>query len=1241
MSTNLEKKESTILEPSKKKYPYKRSDEPPQKALENMVKQYIEDLTNYDRRRRFTTNELEVRFGTRGVKPLTKIDYDNVIVKLRSFGFSCENEQGQYMMRMTPEVLDPITGKVQPSHIRTELNGYNAIQDFCKNGNNLEEIHNNLIKYGGHSPVQFVRKSNVIVNDTRIFPVNFDDFNFRVSYQSETTMDIRHENISSILKGWVGLKKTFRYINRVTFVHPDFPVKVDMSILKTSSMSEKDKREFRYDYNTDDAHVFENPEVYEIELEVDNNKANLQNFKDADKLLESIRKVIKYVLMGLQETNYPCAYPEQYKIINEYVDMINKAVEKEERRDVKDNEKNRSREMNSRYPIFIGPSSCTLQIENILPISDNTTVPNIRTNYTVTDKADGDRNMMFISNSGKIYLINNNMKVIFSGAYTTNKEIINTLMDGEIIKHDKNGKFINLYAAFDIYFINGKDVRSYGFVPTKEGDNPSKFRLPILKNIIKVLRPKSIVPDELISPIRIQSKQFYPANPAVDNIFKACGYILGKEQENILEYNTDGIIFTPANMGVGTDKIGKLSPNNKNTWAYSFKWKPANFNTIDFLVTTKKGDAGTDLISPVFQDGLNTSETMQLSEYKTVILRCGFDENEDGFINPCQQLLEDKFPTMDTNLEGKKKRGDFKPVQFYPTSPSDLSAGICNIMLKKDDTGINQMYTEENEVFMDNTIVEFRYEMTNDQHWRWIPLRVRSDKTIQLRQGKPMFGNAYRVANSNWHSIHHPVTEEMISTGNNIPDEIDDEDVYYNTKPGERSKSRTDALRNFHNLYVKKLLISSVAKKGDTLIDYACGKAGDISKWISAHLSFVFGIDIKKDNLENRLDGACARFLKYHKMFKTMPYALFVNGNSGANIRSGLAMLNDKASAITRAVFGQSSKNISETLGPAVARQAGKGENGFQISSCQFALHYFFENHITFQNFMRNLAECTKLGGYFIGTAYDGKLIFNLLKNKNRGESEYLYDGDKKIWEIQKEYEGESILADDISSLGCQINVFQESINKMFPEYLINFDYLERVMVNYGFKLITRSEANSLGLPEGSGLFSELFNQMTTEIKNNKFKKNDYENAVNMNSIEKKISFLNRYFVYKKITNVNAEQISLELLEEESEKVKVTVPTPVIPKKIPVKQVKKLRLVVEPEKPRIRKLNRTLILQGDFEEEEEEEEQREEEKEEQRPIEQGIPVEVIGETQIPIEEKIMIKPKKTSRKLKPKITENV
>ena len=37
------------------------------------------------------------------------------------------------------------------------------------------------------------------------------------------------------------------------------------------------------------------------------------------------------------------------------------------------------------------------------------------------------------------------------------------------------------------YFINNNDVRPYGFVPRKMDDDRSKFRIPLLESLIKIM----------------------------------------------------------------------------------------------------------------------------------------------------------------------------------------------------------------------------------------------------------------------------------------------------------------------------------------------------------------------------------------------------------------------------------------------------------------------------------------------------------------------------------------------------------------------------------------------------------------------------------------------------------------------------------------------------------------------------------------------------------------------------------
>ena len=1067
-----------------------------QEKFNEIVKKYYDAAPHI--KHQFEYPELEVKFGTRGIKRINKIDYDNVICKLKSLGFILNQPKGEYFLRMENQYLDPASGRFKMSNVRMEVNGMYSIKKYCElNAINHEGIMKNA------NVKEFVDS------------VDFDDFNFRMTYNIEKTISPRGKMGQDILNKWDNSKKRFRYINRVVLKRKDLPLKIELSIVKSSGRTDKGAPILSDNFGA--SGVMNNPESYEIEIEVDNSQLGYPEFLangSAKSLQESIRKAIKYVLSGLQGTNYPISYVEQSDTLGNYMRLLHK-------------ESVVDRKITSRD--FIGPQPFTLQMKNIVPVNKNATDFNIRTGYVVTEKADGERNLLYINPLGKLYLINSSMKVAFTGTIINDKTLYSTLLDGELILHDKNGNFINLYAAFDIYYINGEDIRDHYFMPENEKDDVLKSRYYIMTDTITSLNPVPIVAGELIAPLKISYKSFYPQK-STDTIFDACNTVLTNINEGLFLYNTDGLIFTPISYGVGSYEKGKAGKLEKVPWECAFKWKPPKFNTIDFLVTTKKTPAGQDEITTIYESGVSVNQAIEPNEYKTLILECGINEKNDIYLNPCQNVIDDVLPEFISDT-----RNAYKHVQFYPTSPYDAEAGVCNILLKTDNYGEKQMYTEEGEVFENNTIVEFSYDLNDPNKgntWRWTPLRVRYDKTSELRNGLKNYGNDYRVANSNWTSIHNPITEAMLMYGDDIPEVIFDDDVYYNESSNKHTTTR--GLRDFHNLFVKKLLITSVSKSGDTLIDVACGKGGDFPKWIASNLSFVFGIDVFKDNLENRLNGACARYLNLRKQFKQMPHALFVHGNSSENIRSGQAMFNEKGTEITKAIFGQGARD-SQKLGKGVLRQFARAADGFNVTSCQFAIHYFWENKHTFYNFIRNVAECTRLGGYFIGTCYDGNVLFNRLKSSNPGEGLVINSPDgSKMWEVVKEYTSDTF-EDDDSCLGYKISVFQESINKLIPEFLVNHTFLNRIMQDYGFKLIGKSEAKSIGLPDGSAMFSNLFGVMQQEINNNPEKVIEYKESENMTANEKTISFLNRYFVYKKIAAIDAEKLTTILLHKDAE----------------------------------------------------------------------------------------------------------
>ena len=1081
--------------------------------FELLVKTYHQAVIN--RKSQSDNYELEVKFGqvnfgegnnNTNVK-ITHHDYNNVIKTLKSLGFTYNltgTKAGVDILRVQ-HVLDEKPDRNEEYDLtstrstRLEIIGNYDIEQYClKNTIKVVEPR-----------VHLVRKTTIrLANDKKnggeekiIEPVVFRDFNFKACLKLEKQMH-RSQGIYKILvEKYDDLNKTFRYLNRVTFIHPNYPVKIDISIVKSSpGIHLKPQRTFK---SFRDADLLNQPETYEIEIELDNDKTvSLETWN----IIGLLRKVIKFVLSGLQETSYPISYLEQKEVLVAYMKLIH----------------GDSTDLTTKISSyqFIGYNPVTLQLKNIVDVLPNSTTikaTNIRTDYIVTDKADGERRLLFINDVGKLYMITTNMKVIFTGAMTFEKTVFNSLLDGEyLVTYSTSNSNSLLYAAFDVYFCNKMDTRTrplvnLGQTTSRTPENESRYQ--ILQKLINVLKlchismenPKNRVPG-LVSPISVEYKIYYGINN--ETIFEACDQLCRARSSR---YNTDGYIFTPASLGVGQDPDLSepfVPSKNRFTWFKSFKWKPQEQTTIDFLVTTIKDSAQADIVETLLEGDI-------VVKYKKVILRCTFPRKKSGSINFCDDIVNGNLSKIK-----KEELGTPMPARFFPSNPYDEDAGIAYIRLHD---GVNMSTTAEDysEIFYDNMIIEFKYVTDIGTPFHWVPTKVRHDKTIEMLQTKKYFGNAYHVANSNWESIHYPIKESMLRGEEEVPKTIPDEDTYYKATDG---MNLTMGLKHFHN-EIKRKLITSAAKqfRDPCLIDLAVGKGGDLRKWTATDIKFVLGIDLSADNLENPYDGACARYVKLCQDQEKNPRfklkAMFVYGDCSKKIKpehnnpKSDAMLGERSNQIVQAVFGVGSKK-AEDIGKGLAEVYGLGVQGYEISSCQFALHYFFERKETLFGFVSNLAECTKIGGYFIGTAYDGKKLFQRLGEVSEEESVTLKEGGKLIWQVQKKYK-HLTFPNDITSLGYKVTVFQESINNYVDEYLINFDYFDNIMAVFGFVKLSgddllafnkSSDSSSLQFNNSSNTFEELYSVYDGE---------------HMSPNEQSISFLNRCFIYKKNVTVN------------------------------------------------------------------------------------------------------------------------
>ena len=130
--------------------------------------------------------------------------------------------------------------------------------------------------------------------------------------------------------------------------------------------------------------------------------------------------------------------------------------------------------------------------------------------------------------------------------------------------------------------------------------------------------------------------------------------------------------------------------------------------------------------------------------------------------------------------------------------------------------------------------------------------------------------------------------------------------------------------------------------------------------------------------------------------------ALFIHGSAVLNIRNESAF-DEKGKRIINALIGRGEKD-RKRLGNGVYKHFGKVRDGFDVISNQFSIHYFFSDITSVNEFARNCSQNCKLGGYIVGSCYNGEKLFERLSSKNYGEKIFHRVGEKLIWSITKQY---------------------------------------------------------------------------------------------------------------------------------------------------------------------------------------------------------------------------------------------
>jgi SAM-dependent methyltransferase len=983
-----------------------------------------------------------------------------------------------------PLVQEDKLNIILPERIRFSLVGSGLVQQYCRDDT-----------LSGKPFIAIIKDRTFIESN-----LDLDEYDTRIKLRREQEIGNDDPRVREVMERWAVHRKAFRLIRRWSFKGKG--IVFDLSIVRSSAMDARG--DFKWVRSFKEYNFLKAPPTYEIEVEL--LRSDLTN---TDKAVADIVRGIGEVLRGLQNNSLLLRKSVKARVLSNYKVLTGSDA-------------------------FRGVSPVTLEMRNMVAVPEDG-VPNIRNSYNVTDKADGLRVLAFCDRKGELFMIDMGLNVYKTGLQR--ESCRDSLLDGEWVTKDKKGAGISQLLIFDIYIAPGSvKVDDKPFV-MGDADGKAKLeaagsedpdaRYPQLRRWMNLWNegsgPTIVAPG--VNPankLLVGEKTFYFASG--NGIFRLAARTLDKERP----YYTDGLIFTPNSLA--------LPARAGDTFKEQFKWKPAHDNTIDFLVNFEKSVESPDVDKVTIGINPSTNETVR---YKTMRLKVGSSKTAAEEDPRAAILFGQSF--VDSRRNGK--RDTYRPILFNPADFPDTMAATCYRAVELDfETGDEFVLTEgSEEPIRDRSIVEMAYDPTKEPGWRWVPLRVRHDKTERLQRGIiARTLNSEKVGNSVWNSIHEPITESMIKTGAEEPtaEEIaaisasragmeDIEKKYYVRTGQKEDLAAVRGLRDFHNKYIKEGILLRVGLRGGgkRLLDIGCGKAGDLQKWRRGNVAFVLGVDPAGENILDPVNGAYARYVQTAagKPEGTVPPMVFAIGDCSKPLVDGTAGVTPEERDILRSVFGR--VKPEGAIPPFLeTTAAGALRANADVVTAMFTLHYFFQSREMFDGLLSNLNDTVKIGGYFVGCCFDGDAVFNLLRPLRPGQSKVGKDGDVPLWTITKEYDAAELVPDDEHGFGNAIDVEFISIGTKQREFLVPFDLLQEKMKTIGFRLMMGDELKQVNLDNSTNMFGVSYGMATKK-----------ENKFTMEKAVKEFSFMNRWFIFKRTSTQTKVEEEQKVDEEELE----------------------------------------------------------------------------------------------------------
>jgi SAM-dependent methyltransferase len=816
--------------------------------------------------------------------------------------------------------------------------------------------------------------------------------------------------------------------------------------------------------------------TYEAELDLSLEK-KMENNDKTTKILKLIFDTLKSILGTLQGSNILMNLQEEQFVLDEYKKLVY------------------GEKMNIHQDLYAMQSKSL----ELIPF-----IETLQNQYSVTDKADGDRHFLFCINN-KVYLINNNLivrqiKVINSDNFNS------TILDGEVIVHNNK----QIFLAFDILFDRGMDMRTEVNLTTRylklksimEGlsdlaypwikiETPDKFTI---ENQVKYHEANMDKHYALLNKELSSNKQYvlflkyfiFPTGGDKSEIYSYAYSMWNKYTlEYKLPYLLDGLIFTPLKQ--------KYTRNVDDIKYQIYKWKPKEKNSIDLYIEFER-DSKTKEILTVFDNSLiekSNDEFDDAGEQRNALYQ--IVKLHVGRVN------------FETNLE--------IPVAFKP----NFDLNTAHLYLKEG----NLPRDIEGNIIQDKTVVEFAYDtvQNNDPKKKWVPLRTRFDKTEMVQKYKRKYGNSEKIADSIWQSMNLLIEmNDFLLMGdpetyeghiNMLRSKLTSRDiamyrasdVYYSKK-----SNLGKTFRAFHNFIKSQYLYnycSPIQDKKLDILDVGIGRGGELNKYFSARVKSIVGIDVDVEGLFSAgSDSTIGRYLNMKKKFPNFPPTDLVHASFGISLFKP-----DQQYSGLQNMTEQNKKNISKI-----------NTKKYDLISAMFSIHYLFKDNDTVNAMIENFS-LLKSGGYFLCCLFDGNLLHEKIKDTKILEEYYTTDSGEKelLFSIKALYDTK---IKNLNTNGLAISYFTSTFmteSSEWVEYLVTPEHLISTMKKANLELVETETFQNIYAMSKDFLMKGIEYDAGKDTQKYLFDVRDYYNLdISINKAAFEMTRLNRFYVFRK-----------------------------------------------------------------------------------------------------------------------------